>query len=96
MQSRPTGEVSGGRQLVASQAASTALCIEAKFSSDIAAGGLSTTARLVQSLVFGVEAGSMAQLATVAAVLTALALAATLVPAISATRADPVQAIKIE
>ena len=51
---------------------------------------------VVQSIVFGVETGSVKRLASVGLGLTALALVATLAPALSATRADPVQAIKAE
>jgi ABC-type antimicrobial peptide transport system permease subunit len=51
---------------------------------------------IVQGVVFGVEAGSVLRLLAVGAGLTALALAATLAPAIAATRADPVQAIKVQ
>lgn len=53
-------------------------------------------AGVVQSIVFGVEATSPLRLAGVGLVLTALALLATLAPALAATRADPVQAIKTE
>ncbi len=52
--------------------------------------------RAVTGLVYDVTPASLGRLAAVAAALTFLALIASLVPAISATRADPVGAIKAE
>jgi predicted permease len=51
---------------------------------------------IVQTVVFGVEAGSVLRLLAVGASLIALALAATVAPAMKAMRVDPVQAIRAE
>jgi predicted permease len=51
---------------------------------------------VLESIVFGVEVGGPLRLLGVAVGLTTLALGATLAPAMTATRADPVQAIKTE
>ena len=53
-------------------------------------------ARVVESLVVGVEPRSPIHLVVVALGLMALALASTLAPAMGATRIDPLEAIKIE
>ena len=51
---------------------------------------------VVEGLVFGVEPTSLAHLVGVGLGMMALALAATLAPALGATRIDPLEAIKIE
>jgi ABC-type antimicrobial peptide transport system permease subunit len=52
--------------------------------------------RLMATLLHDVQPGDPATFATVAAVLTAVAVAASLIPAIRATRVDPVRALKAE
>lgn len=51
---------------------------------------------VVEGLVFGVEPTSLAHLVGVGLGLMALALAATLVPAMGATRIDPLETIRVE
>ena len=53
-------------------------------------------ARSLTTLVFGVTATDPATLATVAALLTAVTLVACYMPAYSATRVDPVEALRLE
>ncbi len=53
-------------------------------------------ARLMQGLLFGVSAGDPATFAAVTLVLGLAALAASLVPALRATRVDPVEVLKAE
>jgi len=52
--------------------------------------------RFMKSLLFGVDAGDPATFAGVAALITAVAIAASLVPAVRATRVDPIVALKDE
>jgi ABC-type antimicrobial peptide transport system permease subunit len=59
------------------------------------AGALALT-RFMETLLFGVRASDPATLAGVAALITVVAAAATLVPAVRATRVDPIVALKDE
>jgi len=52
--------------------------------------------RFMKSLLFGVDAGDPATFAGVAALIIAVAIAASLVPALRATRVDPIVALKDE
>ncbi len=52
--------------------------------------------RFMETLLFGVRASDPATLASVAALITAVAVAASLVPALRATRVDPIVALKDE
>jgi len=52
------------------------------------------SARLIQSLLFGVEARDPVTFATVAIVLLLVAAAASLIPAVRASRVDPVEALR--
>ena len=61
------------------------------------AAGLSAavvSTRLMETLLFGVSPGDPATLAGVAAVITIVAMTASLVPAIRATRVDPIVALE--
>ena len=59
------------------------------------AGAIGLT-RFMETLLFGVRASDPATLASVVAVITAVAVAASLVPAVRATRVDPIVALKDE
>jgi ABC-type antimicrobial peptide transport system permease subunit len=52
--------------------------------------------RLMQTLLFGVRPGDPATLAGVAVLITAVAAAASLVPAVRATRVDPIVVLRDE
>jgi ABC-type antimicrobial peptide transport system permease subunit len=52
--------------------------------------------RLMETLLFGVRASDPTTLASVVALITAVAFAASLVPAVRATRVDPMVALKDE
>ena len=61
------------------------------------AAGLSAavvSTRLMETLLFGVSPGDPATLVGVAAVITIVAMTASLVPAIRATRVDPIVALE--
>jgi putative ABC transport system permease protein len=59
-------------------------------------GGALGLGRLLRSLLYGVSPGDPAALAVVAAIMVAVALAATYLPARRASRVDPVAALKAE
>jgi putative ABC transport system permease protein len=52
--------------------------------------------RVLTGLLFGVEVGDPATLAAAAAILGTVALAAAWLPALRATRVDPIQALRME
>ncbi len=59
----------------------------------VAAAGLT---RFMSSLLYGVEAMDPVTFATVAVMLTAIALVASYVPAVRASRIDPLEALRFE
>jgi len=62
----------------------------------IGAGGSIAAARLMRSLLFHVEPGDPAAVGAAMAVLCAVALAAAAVPALRASRLDPMQTLRQE
>ena len=60
-----------------------------------AAGALAAT-RLMEGLLFGVQASDPATFALTAGVMAAATLAASMIPAIRATRVDPIKVLKAE
>lgn len=58
--------------------------------------GAMVLTRFMETLLFGVRASDPATLASVVALITAVAIAASLVPAVRATRVDPIVALKGE
>jgi putative ABC transport system permease protein len=54
------------------------------------------SARLVESLLFGIDARDPLTFVTVPAVLLLVAAAASLIPAVRASRVDPVEALREE
>jgi ABC-type lipoprotein release transport system permease subunit len=62
----------------------------------VGAAGAVFASRLLGTLLFGVKPGDPAVIAGIAALLTAAAAAASLVPGARATRVDPITVLKVD